>query len=274
MELLTIRGLTVLAQLPSARSRAPILFIHGYLAAAWVFEPFLHYFAERGHACYAVNLRGRNGSRPGTNVGAVSVREFADDARFIAEELGSPIVVGHSMGGLVAQLLAAEGRSRGTILLAPAPPRGIPVVSMRALPRELRYMPAIMRSRLVVARWSDFRPLVLNGVPLEAQRAMFERLVPDSGRAARDMLLGAVAVDERQVRSPMLVVGGSEDRFIPLRAIRRVAEKYGARLVVAPERGHMLPVEPGWEKLAADIGAWIDANVEPPEASPSCTRRG
>lgn len=258
MELLTIRGLTVIADHPSTPTQPPILFVHGYLAAAWVFEPFLRVFAQRGHPCYAVNLRGRAGSRPETNVGAVSVRDFADDARSITDELRSPIVVGHSMGGLVAQILAAEGRSRATVLLSPAPPRGIPAVSFRALPRELRYMPAILRSRAVVARWEDFRPIVLNGVPDAEQRALFDRLVPDSGRAAREMLFGAVAVNEKQVRGPMLVIGGTEDRFITLRAIRRVAKKYGARFIAAPGRGHMLPVEPGWEQLAAEIGAWCE----------------
>lgn len=262
MERTSIEGLTVYAQRPDVATGSPLLFVHGYLAGSWVFRGMMRFFAERGHPCHAVDLRGRGGSRPGTDVGAVSVHEFASDARIVAESLGTPIVVGHSMGGLVAQMLAAEGCVRATVLLAPAPPRGIPVISLRALPYELRYLPAILRSRPVVARWADFEPIVLNAVPASERRAVFEKLVPDSGRAAREMLLGAISVDEGRVRTPMLVAGGTDDRFVPFPAIRRVAAKYGAELIELARHGHMLPVEPEWEALAMRMSDWIDAHVE------------
>jgi len=93
---------------PGARAKPPMLFIPGYFASAWVYESYLPFFADRGYAGFALNLRGREGSAlpSGTMLGRVSINDFIDDARQVArwltERLSRPIVVGHSMGGLIA----------------------------------------------------------------------------------------------------------------------------------------------------------------------------
>jgi len=258
LELTTIEGLTVLAERGRALKRPPILFVHGYFATAAIFDNYLRYFAARGHPTYAVNLRGRAGSAPTTNVGRVSMHDFLADASSIAAHLDRPIVVGHSMGGLVAQMLAATSSPRATILVSPAPPRGIPVITLELVRRQLRYLPSIFLSRPVVAGFEDFCPLVLNRVPAEAQRQEFAHFVPDSGRAGREMLLGAIRVDANDVHAPVFVVSGDDDRFIPLRVARRVAQRYGAPLHVAHGHAHLLPKEPGWERIAEVIAGWID----------------
>src|SRR5689334_4609846 len=126
----TFDGLTARESSPASPQRPPLLFIHGYFATAWVFERFLDYFSRRGHACLAVNLRGRAGSRSGADIGNVSMAEFADDASRAARELKHPIVIGHSMGGLVAQMLAERGEARATVLMSSAPPHGISVFTL------------------------------------------------------------------------------------------------------------------------------------------------
>ena len=258
METLTIDDLTVLARRDANATRTPMLFIHGYFATAEIFANYLDYFAARGHPVYAVNLRGRAKSGRVSDVGPVSMREFIDDARTIATHLGQPIIVGHSMGGLIAQKLAESGVARATILVSPAPPRGIPVLTWELVRRQMRYMPAILRSRAVVARFDDFCPLVLNRVPEREQHAMFSLFVPDSGRAARDILFGATRVLPTNIRGPMFVVAGSDDHFIPLRTVRRIAARYSAPLFVLQQHGHMLPREPEWERAAEAMASWID----------------
>jgi pimeloyl-ACP methyl ester carboxylesterase len=260
LEQRTIDGLTVLTRRGNQSGHAPLLFIHGYFAGAWVFGDLMEYFASHGHSSCAVNLRGRGGSRLGTDVGRVSMNELIDDARTVARtvarEHGPPIAIGHSMGGLIAQKLAESGEAAGAVLLAPAPPRGIFVLTAGAMLRQLRHLPSILFSRAVVPRFSELRALVLNRVPPADQRRLFRQFVPDSGRAGREMLLGRVTVDARRVTCPLLVIAGDHDRYIPLASARRVAEKYGARLHVVPGRAHMLLQEPGWQQVAAMITAW------------------
>ena len=258
-ELRTIDNLTMLVKEPASPNKPPLLFVHGYFATALVFDRYLEYFSNRGYPCVAVNLRGRAASRPGTDVGRVSMDDFVDDATRVASAFDRPIVVGHSMGGLVTQRLAERGAARAAVLMSPAPPRGISVFTLELLRRQLRYLPAIFRSRPVVAREQDFIPLVLNHIPREAQRDLFDRFVPDSGLAAREMLIGTVRVDEQKVRCPMFIVGSDDDHFIPLRTVRRVAAKYTAPLYVAAGHGHLVMQEPGWETTAAAIAGWLEA---------------
>jgi len=252
---------------PGTHPRPPMLFIPGYFASAWVYESYLPFFADRGYAGFALNLRGREGSAlpSGTVLGRVSMNDFIDDARqaarWLAERLSRPIVVGHSMGGLIAQKLGEEGLARALVLLSSAPPRGISVMSGKLLRRQLRYLPALLRSKRVVPRWSDMRELVLNRVPEDEQQAAFARFVSDSGRAGREMSLGGVKVDAERVRAngcPVLVVTSDDDRFIPPRIAQRIAQRYRAPVYMARGHGHLMLQEPGWSEPASFIASWLE----------------
>ena len=252
---------------PGTRAKPPMLFIPGYFASAWVYESYLPFFADRGYAGFALNLRGREGSTlpSGTMLGRVSINDFIDDARqaarWLTERLSRPIVVGHSMGGLIAQKLGEEGLARALVLLSPAPPRGISVMSGKLFRRQLRYLPALLRSKRVVPRWSDMRELVLNRVPEGEQQAAFARFVSDSGRAAREMSFGTVKVDAERVRAngcPVLVVTSDDDRFIPPRIAQRIAQRYRAPVYMARGHGHLMLQEPGWSEAASFIASWLE----------------
>lgn len=247
-----------------------MLFIPGYFASAWVYESYLPFFAERGYAGFALNVRGREGSTlpSGVMLGRVSINDFIEDgrqaAKWLTDRLGRPIVVGHSMGGLIAQKLGEEGLARALVLLSPAPPRGISVMSGLLFRRQLRYLPALLRSKRVVPRWKDMRELVLNRVPETEQRATFDRFVSDSGRAGREMSLRSVKVDAERVGAngcPVLVVTSDDDRFIPPRVAQRIAQRYRAPVYMARGHGHLVLREPGWNEPAAFIAAWLEREI-------------
>jgi pimeloyl-ACP methyl ester carboxylesterase len=174
-----------------------------------------------------------------------------------ADEASLPIVIGHSLGGLVAQKLAEAGAVRAAVLVCPAPPRGIPPLGGHLLRRMIPYLPAIIGSRPILGSLADHAALTLNCVPEEEHPALYARFVADSGRAARDILLG-VPVDASRVRCPVLVVSATKDRFVPARVARRVAAKYRAPFRAYVGRGHFLPAEPGWEVPARAIEHWLD----------------
>lgn len=272
LDTITIGSLTLTSAQPRPGDgkKPPMLFIPGYFASAWVFESYLPFFAERGYAGFALNLRGREGSTLPTGVmlGRVSINDFIDDARqaarWLADRFGKPVIVGHSMGGLIAQKLGEEGLARALVLLSPAPPRGISVISGVLFRRQLRYLPALLRSKRVVPRWKDMRELVLNRVPETEQRATFERFVSDSGRAGRQMSLRSVKVDAERVGAngcPVLVVTSDDDRFIPPRIAKRIAQRYHAPVYMARGHGHLMVREPGWNEPAAFIASWLTREI-------------
>lgn len=257
IETIRVGDITVLRANPAHTTRPPVLFVHGYFVDATLWTKWLDFFAARGVPAFAVNLRGRAGSRPGTDLGRASVEDFVEDASAVAREIGAAAVVGHSMGGLIAQRLAARGEVHTAVLLTPAPPRGITVLSPRLAIAQLKYMPSVLLSRPVNPGREDLRALVFNRVPADDQQRLLAKMIPDSGRAGRDMSITGVPVDATKVKCPMLVVSAEDDHFIPPHIVERVAKRYGATLEVARQHGHMLIEEPGWEQLAARVDEWI-----------------
>src|SRR5437763_15626415 len=87
-------------------TRAPVLCLPGLFAGAWVFEHFLPLLAARGYPASAISYRGHPPLPPLESIGRQSLTDFAFDACGAARELDRPIVIGHSLGGLVTLLMA------------------------------------------------------------------------------------------------------------------------------------------------------------------------
>ena len=98
---------------------------------------------------------------------------------------------------------------------------------------------------------------MLNRVPPQLQDAMLDQMVPDSGRAGRDMSITGFAIDATRVRCPVLVVAAEDDRFIPKGIGERVARRYRAPVHMLNNHAHMNILEPGWEQLADHVEGWI-----------------
>jgi pimeloyl-ACP methyl ester carboxylesterase len=110
-----------------------------------------------------------------------------------------------------------------------------------------------LRSHEIRLQRADADAIIMNGIPPDERPAVFARLQPDSGRAGREIMLGAVAVDQHRVRCPVVVCAGNDDRFIPLRVARRVAAKYHAPLRVLRGSAHLMMQEPAWREAAREI---------------------
>ena len=166
------------------------------------------------------------------------------------------------MGGLIAQRLAEEGVSDTVVLLSSAPPRGISLMTPRLLLRQAKHLGTLLRSSPLLPTRSDSDELIFTRMPLAMRDELHARLVPDSARAARELSLGTIAVDERRIRAAMLVASGLDDRFIAPRVSRQLAVKYGAPCWQYPANAHFLPMEPGWERIADDVESWVRRQVD------------
>ncbi len=255
----TPRSVHVDSEIPANPTGADVLCLHGMFVGGWVFEKLLPIIASRGYPAHSVSYRGHPPNEPLRNLGRVSVADYAADAASVARTLDRPILIGHSLGGLVALLLLGRNLARAAVLVSPAPPRGINVFSAELFARTLNQLPSMLLSRPIVPNAADLYALALNCVDKEERAAIFARFTPDSGKAARQAALGVYRVPPRAVRAPLLVVAGQNDRFIPASVAEKVARKYSAQLRIAPGHGHFFFGEPGWEQEASLIVDWMDA---------------
>ncbi|HLV24748.1 MAG TPA: alpha/beta fold hydrolase [Gemmatimonadales bacterium] len=253
----TPSGLSMTVVSPQRATRPPVLFLHGIFAGAWCFEHWQRRFAHAGHPTFALDLRGRDGSRPVHDIGRVRLGDYVDDAIEAARTLGGPIVVGHSMGGLLAQAVAANCTVNATVLICSAPPRGISLATPRLVLKQIRHLPAMLASAALHGSRAEHDELTLHLMHHDEADAAFARFIPDSGRVGRDISIGAVAVDSSRIAAPMLVVTATEDRFVAPRIGRQLAQKYGAELREYAGHAHFIIAEPGWERVADDVLLWL-----------------
>ena len=228
--------------------------MHG---GSWYLRSWLYAAAHAGWDAWAVNLRGHHGSRPVANLGRVSVLDYVEDVHDCLRTLREAVVIGHSMGGLVAQKAAEGGRVRAAVFAASAAPKGIRVVTWPVLWRMPRYAVPILASRPFAIGPDDAAALLGNRMTPEQQAWAYPQLVPESGRAAREMALGGVAVDRAGIRCPTLVVGAEHDRITPASVERKIAARYGSEYLEAAGHAHMLMLEEGWERPFGEVLSWL-----------------
>lgn len=247
------------------RRPLPIVFQHGLWGTDLQLAPYLRYFSSVGFDCYAACRRGRRGVPPERARG-VRFDDYVEDALEVLDAIHpAPIVIGWSLGGLVAQKIAEAGRCCAAVLVAPVPPGDIHVVPrLGSFPTYLRHSLDILFGRPFQLSKRNATNLLMNRVEESERQRIYESLVPDSGRVAREFTLSGVAVDESKVRCPVLCVVGIEDNAEPARSVRRVASKYNAELHEYPGRGHWLHEEPGFEKIAAGMLSWLEQHVLQP----------
>lgn len=241
---------------------APVLFVHGMWGGSWYLRNYLDAAARAGWDAWAVNLRGHGESPAPGGLGRASLRDFVEDVRRCLGRLGRAVLVGHSMGGLIAQKAAEGGGIAAAVFLTSAAPRGIFGLEWAVLSRMTRYVPAMVGARAFRVSREHADHLLLNGLRPDQRAEAFACFGPESGRAARELALGGMTVDAASVRCPTLVVGATEDRITPPALQRRIARRYRADYLEADGHAHMLMLEDGWERPFEGVLAWMARVVD------------
>lgn len=249
-------------------AKLPLVMVHGMWGTGEVWGPFKEYFQNMGY--YDVHTptlpyHQQGPAHPQLGDSGLTVyRAFLED--YIARFDQKPILIGHSLGGLLVQQLAARDLCRAAILICPAAPYGIWCVRPQMWPVLLRlalqgrFWRKSFRLKPFEANYNLF-----NGFPKDQQQAMFDTLVPESGRIGGEAAMWffdrrkASTVDFTQLVCPVLMLVGTEDRIIPKGVCQANARKFRQedfeiRMIQGAHWPHR---EPGWEKVANRCHTWI-----------------
>jgi len=237
---------------PASQPR-PILFVHGWWGGAWVWDRFMERFAARGHACFAIDLRGQHASKPVPDRGKITFADHLEDVRTALAVLQDPVLVTHSFSGHLALKLGETLPLAAVVHLVPPPVSMISfhtlAVMLPCFPRMLLGKPFILSKRRMLAADLDHLP------PEEAEAA-FAKMGTAPGTQARQSL--TIGVSAKQLSGPRLIVSGTDDRLVPAKVHRKMATKFGADYREYPNHAHYLMREPGWETIADETAAWIE----------------
>ncbi|MBN9531861.1 MAG: alpha/beta hydrolase [Alphaproteobacteria bacterium] len=253
-------------------SHPNVVMIHGAFCGGWAFEHFAHAFAAAGHAVQTPDLRYHDcGTRPPAALGTTSMADYAEDLEaLIAGFERPPVLVGHSMGGLLAQMLATRCEIAALVLLSPSAPWGVlPSTMFEVASAGAMFLTGSFWCKPIAPNYDIAASNALNLLPPEERRRVFERFVPESGLATFEIMNWALDtrratfVGADDVRCPVLCFSGTEDYVNPPPTVRRVAGRYRERATYHELNGHShwMIGEPGWEGVAARALAWLDETL-------------
>jgi pimeloyl-ACP methyl ester carboxylesterase len=256
-----------------------VLLIHGAFCGGWCFQDFVPALTARGFQCLAPDLPFHVSGPtrdPDPRLAAMSIADYTRAMAELAAGLPEPpVIIGHSTGAIIGQQLAAMGRARALVLLAPGAPWGIlpSTDEERALAMGLMqaspFWDKALKPSFEVARGDS-----LASLSPDAQQRVFDQFSAESGRALFELFFWmfdkrrATAVETAKVACPVLVISGSDDKVISPATARKVAEQYpGATFSEALGRGHFLVMEDGAKGLAERCAEWIAQACPAPRAA-------
>ena len=236
--------------------RPQLLFVHGMNHGAWCWtEHWMAAAAERGWSSAAVSLRGHGNSGGHDELRRWKYRDYEHDVmQAIIALPRPPVLVGHSMGAQVVRRVLARYVPAAAVLLCP--PGGASGVGVMA--RFARRRPAAFARALVA------QPVVLNSDDLfgpemdpGAARGYEERMTPEPPLAVYETMLRP---QPRASRSPVLVLGGSQDALVSVSDLVSTARVYGTRPHVFRGMGHDLMLEPRWGQPLDLMLDWLESS--------------
>lgn len=262
-----IAGLEVFTARPErAVGRPALLFIHGAFAGGWMWtETFMPYLAEAGYTCHALSLRGHGDSDGREQIDWHSIADYVDDVRTVVDALGelpggAPVLVGHSMGGFVAQKYLERHPAAGVALLCSVPPQGLVAAQFHLLLQRPQLFMDI--NRIMGGEYTDIATLREALFAGEVDPAMLSawltRMQTESHRAIWDMSMFNLPQLHSMRRPPLLVVGAEHDVLVPAFLVQATALTYGQGAHILRGMGHAITHETDWRQGAELLRAWLD----------------
>jgi pimeloyl-ACP methyl ester carboxylesterase len=244
--------------------RRSIVFITGTFLANDCWDEWIVYFENKGYDCLAPawpnkyappeELRNRHpDAAVASNRLAALIHYFAAIIKALPEQ---PIIIGHSLGGLIVQLLLQRGLGVAGVAMHSFPPRGIPT-----LWKAMGFFTSTRKTYLISFR--EWKYFIANGVSCEGQKeSYYAYAIPESKQIVRDIFCCQTKINFRNAHPPLLFTAGTHDRLIPAAVNEKNYKKYNSYAAVTHFKqfagtNHLVFEPSPWKEEAEYIFAWL-----------------
>lgn len=266
----------------------PVILIHGMWCNTRHLARLDELFSARTYQCHRPSLPHHEPvAGQAEAVAALSISAYVQhilDYIAARQFTQQPVIVGHSMGGLIAQLVAAQIPAAALVLLTPASPAGINAVVPKVLPWSL---PILSRpgfwKRAHQLKPERARRFAVNGLHTTHQEKLINSLVYESGRVLSEIAFWwadrqhATRVDAASIQCPVYVLSAGRDALTPASVVKKVAARYAnSTYRYWPERSHWVIDDLDTEDMVHEIDGWLRPILQrlnrTPKALPKVTR--
>lgn len=254
----------------TAPKSPPLLFVHGSFSDAWIWdENFLPFFAKQGYEAHALSLRGHGLSEGKDLLSTWRLNDYVADLTQAAISLSQPpLLIGHSMGGMVVQkYVETSSPLAGMVLMGSVPPQGLlPSNLHMAISHPFLFQQMALFSLLGPSYGSIdmMRQLLFSpNMPPEKLRVFFDHAQPESQVVSLDMMgLNPLRLKPGRLAVPVLVLGAQHDIFVSPAMVRETARFYRAECHICPNMAHAMMLELNWQEVADYLLDWITRSFD------------
>lgn len=247
---------------------APVVFVHGAFCGSWAFDDFRVHFERLGYPTHAPDLPAHERGADLERLAQYGVHDYAAALIRVVRGLPRPpVLIGHSLGGLIVQMAAVKTECAALILLAPSPPWGV-------MPATLDEHANAFGVSLLGDYWRrpippDYqvaRRTTLDRLTREDARRTFGRFVPESGRVVFETVQWwldhtmASSAPAHEIKCPVLAVAGGKDVVNSAGTIRRIVGRFPdaqADFHEFPTMSHWLVGEAEAQEVARLCLEWL-----------------
>jgi len=248
-----------------------IVFIHGMFMTPLCWEHWVNRYQSKGYRCLAPAWPGRDKpidvqrkNHPDAELAKLKLQDVVESLASAIKALNEkPVIIGHSMGGLIVQLLLQRDLVLAGVAIDPAPPAGVFTTAFSFLKANFPAINPFLVSQPVEMSFKHFQYAFVNTLPEAEQRAAYDRyVVPESRGVPTQSLTSAGKVDFKKAHPPLLITAGQRDHIIPASLNKANYNKYqGSSITDFKEfagRDHFVIGEKGWEEVADYCMAWLE----------------
>jgi pimeloyl-ACP methyl ester carboxylesterase len=246
-----------------------IMFIHGMFLNAKSWELWADYFEKRGYECHAPSWPLHAGDPAElrrnlpTGLGELHLETVVDAAREHVRALDRPILIGHSLGGLIVQRLIGEGLGAMGVAICSVAPNMMLSLDWGLLKNSVAIGNPLKGDEPYLMDADGFNTNFGNTMPrAAADAAFFEYAMSESRNVLRDAIGDAGRVDVEAPHAPLLFIGADKDGIIPASLVRKNAQAYTDTASRSEyrefrNRSHFICGQTGWEEVAGFVANWL-----------------
>ncbi len=251
-----------------------IIFIHGMFLTPKCWENWRAYFSELGYDCVAPEWPLHHGppkelrNQIPAGLGKLSLNDlFQAISATLRSEREPPVVIGHSLGGLIVQKMVSLGLARAGIAICPVAPNRMISLDWGFLKNTASITNPFAGDDPFLMTAEGFQQNFCNSMTKEQSNAAYEAYaVHESRQVLRDILGNEAEIDVTLPHVPLLFVGAEKDEIIPSSLVKRNADAYQdarshSEFIEFSSRCHFIIGQPGWEEVAEAVANWLRGHL-------------